>query len=393
MSDEEDYGGLSSSFAEACRLADLRAHEGIRRPNDPPPKPNGAHGPIPRAEWVRLGEVPMEPVQWLWLNRLARGKVAMLCGDSALGKSQISCGFMAALTKSGVWPDGTTAPLGSVILLSAEDGIADTVRPRAESAGADTNRVHVLQRVHVEGKPKSFSIQANCDLLSAKARELGDVALVIVDPVTAYLGGDMDSHRTTEVRAAMLPLQDFAEQQRVAILGIIHPPKAPGLKAINYIAGSGAFAHGPRFLALIIEDPELPGRNLMLPYKNSLGPLPPGIGYGIVSAFVPTPKGDILTSRIEWDSRPVTMTANEALAKTAENEKPTATGKAEEFLRGKMVSGQEYPAGEIFEEAEKAGIASRTLKRASKDMGVKKTKSMKTPGQGGGGGWWWKIDE
>jgi putative DNA primase/helicase len=90
----------------------------------------------------------------------------------------------------------------AVILLSAEDAPSDTAVPRMTAAGADLARVHCLKRVIVDGQSRSFSIQANMDLLAKKVREVGDVALVIIDPVSAYLGSEIDSHKITDVRAA-----------------------------------------------------------------------------------------------------------------------------------------------------------------------------------------------
>src|SRR5262245_24883117 len=164
------------------------------------------------AEFDRCADVEMKEVDWLWSNHLARGKLTMLAGDSTLGKSQISISLAAALTKSGEWPDGDSAPSGSVIILSAEDATDDTVVPRLEAAGADLSRVYCLKCIHVEGQSRSFNIQSNMNLIASKAREIGDVALVIIDPVTAYFGTDIDSHRVTDVRAALLPLEQFAAE-------------------------------------------------------------------------------------------------------------------------------------------------------------------------------------
>jgi RecA-family ATPase len=346
----------------------------------------GNGGSNATAEFESCADTEMTRVNWLWSNHLARGKLTMLAGDSALGKSQVSINFTAALTKIGEWPDGDTAPRGSVIILSAEDAINDTIVPRLAAAGADLSRVHCLKCVRVEGKAQSFNIQTNMDLIAQKVREVGDVALVIIDPVTAYLGNEIDSHRTTEVRAALLPLEQFAAQLDVAVLCIAHPPKAPSTKALNFIAGSGAFTHAPRLAFMAIEDPETPGRNLLLAVKNSLGRKADGLGYSIASAFV-GPDESILTSRIEWDNRPVYMTADEVLHAHAEKHKAKARDEAEDFLRANMRPGQDYSFTNLKEEAAAAGIAERTLRRAGDNLGVKKSRN------GFGGKMWWKRDE
>jgi putative DNA primase/helicase len=247
------------------------------------------------------------------------------------------------------------------------------------------SRVHCLKCVRVEGKAQSFNIQTNMDLVANKVREIGDVALVIIDPVSAYLGSEIDSHKITDVRAALLPLEQFAAQLDVAVLCIAHPPKAPSTKALNFIAGSGAFTHAPRLAFMTIEDPESPGRNLLLAVKNSLGRKADGLGYSIISAFV-GPDESILTSRIEWEDRPITMTADDVLRAHAEKNKAKAKNEAEDFLRTKMEPGQSYPAGDIKQQATAAGIAERTLYRARENLGIKKSKN------GFGGKVWWSRD-
>jgi putative DNA primase/helicase len=346
----------------------------------------GNRGSNATAEFNRCADTEMTCVDWLWSNHLARGKLTMLAGDSALGKSQISICLAATLTKTGEWPDGDAAPSGSVIILSAEDAINDTIVPRLAAAGADLTRVYCLRCVRVDGQSRSFNIQSNMDLIAKKVREVGDVALIIIDPVTAYFGSEIDSHRITDVRAALLPLEQFAAQLEVAVLCIAHPPKTPSMKALNFIAGSGAFTHAPRLAFIVIEDPEAPGRNLLLAVKNSLGRKADGLGYSIISTFVGLGES-ILTSRIEWDDRPVYMTADEVLRAHAEKNKAKAKTEAEDFLRTKMQPGQDYNFTDIKKEAAEAGIPERTLRRASDSLGVKKSRN------GFGSKMWWKRDE
>jgi hypothetical protein len=211
------------------------------------------------------------------------------------------------------------------------------------------------------------------DLLAQKVREIGDVVMIVIDPITAYLGSEIDSHRISDVRAALLPLEEFAEEVGVCVLGICHPPKSPAAKALHYIAGSGAFVHAPRLVFMAIEDPEQKGRNLVLAVKNNLGRKADGLGYSIVGAFV-GPEESISTSRIHWDDMPVRMTADEVLEKRAEKNKAKSKAEAESFLRDRMQPGQTYAASDLQSEAAGAGINERTLRRAGDDIGVKKSK-------------------
>jgi len=337
-------------------------------------KTNGSGGEF-HAEWLRASDVVPRNPDWLWPGYLARRKISIFTGDSSLGKSQISCAFTAILTSTHEWPDKEVAPDGSVIILSAEDDPEDTIVPRLLAAGANLDRIHILKSVQSkEQKPLVFSVQSNLQIIVDKIDQVPDVCLLIVDPITAFLGGQIDSHRITEVRAALQPLKDAVETMNVAALIIAHPAKSTVLNALNYVAGSGAFTHGPRLAFMAITDPKLPDRRLFLPYKNSLGKLPDGLGYFIESAFVGEDR-HILSSRIVWDSAPVTMTANEALAATVENQKSGAAKKADDFLRTNMADpGEPYSAAELIEKAKMEGINERTLQRRAKERGIKKTK-------------------
>jgi hypothetical protein len=126
-----------------------------------------------------------------------------MVGDTGLGKSQAAASFTATLTKTGRWPDGTVAPTGSVIILGSEEPLNMVTRPRLEAAGADTSRVYCLKAVEKEeGGATTFSVQQDLESLAAVVREVNDVALIVIDPVTSYLGAEIDSHKTTDVRAA-----------------------------------------------------------------------------------------------------------------------------------------------------------------------------------------------
>ncbi len=149
-------------------------------------EPKSAAGSL---AFVCAADVDPESVDWVWPGRLARGKLTIIAGDPSMGKSQISMAVAARLSTGTQWPDGGRARRGSTIVLSAEDAMSDTISPRLVAAGADRKRVHVLKSVRTEkGKRRSFSLQEDLAALGEKIGELGDVALVIIDPITSYMG-------------------------------------------------------------------------------------------------------------------------------------------------------------------------------------------------------------
>ncbi len=165
----------------------------------PDAKANGA-GLIIRC----ASEIDPEPVEWLWEGRLALGKHTCIAGEPGTGKSQLATAITAAITIGDEWPCGEgMAPQGSVIILSAEDGEADTILPRLHAAGADCGRVHIISAVRTadDGR-RSFNLQADQQLLEQEINEIGDVVMVCIDPISSYLGG-ADSHKNAAVRGVL----------------------------------------------------------------------------------------------------------------------------------------------------------------------------------------------
>ena len=166
-----------------------------------------------------------EKIDWLWAGRLRAASIPALLANRAPANRNYRSAIIAAITTGGEWPcdEGRRAHHGNVIILSAEDGAADTIVPRLMAAGADHERVHIVSAVrNPDGKgQRTFNLQTDIELLERKIAEVGDVALVIVDPVSSYLG-KTDSHKNSEVRGVLEPLSDMADRTRVAILTITH---------------------------------------------------------------------------------------------------------------------------------------------------------------------------
>ena len=133
---------------------------------------------------ARLADVAMKPVDWLWTNHLARGKLTILSGPSELGKSTISIDIAARLSLGGKWPDSQPAPTGSTVILSSEDAVNDTIAPRATAAGANLENIYCLAFVKTDGISRTFSLQNDLQRLGERIRAIGNVHLVIIDPVT-----------------------------------------------------------------------------------------------------------------------------------------------------------------------------------------------------------------
>jgi putative DNA primase/helicase len=277
-----------------------------------------------------------------------------------------------SLHRRSLWPvDRTQCEQGNVVILSAEDDPADTIRPRLEAAGADLSKIIILDGVvrHADGSRRAISLTSDLEKLGATLAEIGDVALVVIDPITAYLG-DADSHNNANMRALLAPLTDLAEKHRTAMLCVSHLTKGEGTEAMMRVQGSVAFVAAPRAAFLIAKDRENEMRRLFLPIKNNIGDDRTGLAFELQSAQVDSPAGMIDTCRVLWHAEPVTITADELMRPDGDESGQTATEEAVEWLRGLLTDVESLDRREIIEAAEKAGFAERTIYRARKDLGV-----------------------
>jgi putative DNA primase/helicase len=333
--------------------------------------------------------------------RLARGEHTMIAGAPDLGKSQIAIAMAAGITTAGHWPCGEgRAPLGSVIILAAEDSIEHTVVPRLIAGGADLKRVHFVRAaVTNDGNGRrTFNFQADLAKLKTLIKDIEDAALVIIDPVTAYMG-KIDSHKNTEVRGVLAPLGDLAQECNVAIASITHFTKRTGsasTKAIDRIIGSIAFIAAPRIGFIVIADPDDPDRRLFLHIKNNISRPPQGLAFRVEQAVVASDeKGDFVGSYIAWESEPVEKTADEALRPNVNSEQ-TAKADAVEFLSEVIAAGpvkvmhiEKQARAACLLGADQSIGQSKPFRSARKELGIV---SYQPKGRKAGG-WFWALPE
>ena len=337
-----------------------------------------------------LADVQPQPVRWLWPQRIALGKLTLLAGDPGLGKSCLTLDVAARVSRGNGWPDSpaaTGAPAG-VVLLSAEDDLADTIRPRLDAAGADVLRIMALEAVKVRDpeagtdRPSPFSLAADLPELARAISATRDCRLVVIDPITAYLGR-ADSHKNAEIRALLAPLSELAARCDVAIVAVTHLRKGEG-PAMYRAMGSLAFVAAARAVFGVARDPDdaTGERRFMLPVKNNLGNDRDGLAYRLLA-----PAGGV--PAVAWEAQPVHISADEALGPPPAKRPgpdPQERNEAVEWLRDALAEGPR-PVRDLLTEAKKDGISEGTLKRAKKQIGAVAGKV------GWDAGWVWRLAE
>jgi putative DNA primase/helicase len=264
----------------------------------------------------RASDVQPEKLVWVWPGRIPEGKLVLLGGPPGLGKSQLTAFMAATISNGGDWPcnEGSTA-VGNVIFMSAEDGIEDTIVPRLMAAGANLDRVHIVASAT---KPdgtgrKTFSLKTDVDLLDVKANEIADVRLIIVDPISAYMGGS-DGNGNVETREVLEPLAEMANRLHIAVVAVTHLNKGGGggnQTALNRFSGSIAFIAAARAAFAVLEDPENDERRFLLQAKNNLGPKCKGLVFRMEQRVVS--EGIVSSNIIFFENEQVSQSIDEAL--------------------------------------------------------------------------------
>jgi hypothetical protein len=319
---------------------------------------------------VTLSAVTPERVRWLWADRIPAGKLVILDGDPELGKSTLALTFAAIITTGGRWPDGSDCLYpGDVVLLSAEDGIADTVRPRADAAGADVARIHVVQGVPIPGEDHTLRLPTLADI--AQLRRLVDATgarLVIVDVLMAYLPTATDSYKDQDVRSVLARLAALADVTGATVLLLRHLTKgSKGMDPLYRGGGSIGIVGAARAGMLVAHDPDDHDRQVLAWTKSNLAPTPDSLAYRLIDTE------PLHVGRIEWGG------ASEHTARTLLThpedggegiEYYSATAEAQRWLEDYLGLNGSCLSGDVKADAAKLGIKERTLQYAANNLSV-----------------------
>ncbi len=330
---------------------------------------NSAVSAVKEKEWtrkadvVKMSEIVPEDVQWLWPGRFPLGMITLLVGDPDLGKSYFSMFLATVVSNGGTWPDGAACTQAQSLILNAEDALANTVRKRLQSLGADAEKIIAIrsmrQKIENGECNDHFNIASDLSHLEDVLKANPAVRLVTIDPLSAYFGS-VDTFKESVVRTILAPLADLASRYNAAFVCIMHLNKGNSSKALYRTQGSLAFPAAARTVWLVSNDPANPNskRRFLINSKFNIGDKPSSLAF------------EIKDGKIVFESEPVSITAQDVLTNQSNIEAPERDH-AVEWLKQLLAGGVSKPSNEIFKLAVEEHINEHTLKKAREKAGIK----------------------
>lgn len=300
---------------------------------------------------VRMADIKPERVEWLWHSRIANGKLTIIEGDPGVGKSWITCALATAMAKGYGLPFMERIEPRNVLMLSAEDGLGDTIRPRLDSMNADVSRIFALDGALILDRRGGLTLEEAIIDYNA--------GLVTIDPIVAYTGASIDLHRANETRSITAMLARIADRRKCAIVGLRHLAKSGQGKAIYRGLGSIDITAAARSVLLVGADPNNPSMCGIVQTKNNLAQLAGAIGY------------ELREDKFLWLG--LTDLTAEKILSPIDFRDSSPRKEAECFLIDYLKAGAKS-ATEIEKAAKKAGISVSTLRRAKTSLGIKSDK-------------------
>lgn len=306
---------------------------------------------------VPFSQLTPRAVEWLWLNHLGFGKLAMLDGDPDQGKSFLALDLCARLSTGRPMPDGSPGP-GVVpsLILQDEDSAEDTARPRLQALGADLSHVHTWRDLY----GRSICIPADLELLEGALAKTG-ARFLVLDPIMAYLDQTVTANSDQGVRRALSPLAHLLDRLGAAGLMVRHINKQGGTRAIYRGGGSIGLLAACRSGWLVGPDPQQPQRRVLAQTKNNLAEPQPSLAYELQ----PQPRGP---PTLVWLG-PTAWTANQLLA-ALESKPCPKRDRAGAFLVNFLRDGPQESRA-VWAAAQREGITVTTLRRAKKKQCIR----------------------
>jgi putative DNA primase/helicase len=354
--------------AEAIRRAVIETDPTRPAPESTGPRPAAAPPTRNKAELICTADIRPKAVEWLWQDRVPLGMLTLFAGDPKLGMSYLTLTLAAAVSRGAPMPGGAV-PGGpaSVIIMSAEDEPARTIVPRLKAADADLSKIHILESiVMIDGHPAPPNLDTDLPAIEAAIADLGDCRLILIDPITAYLGR-VDDHRNSKLRGLLARFGEMAERLKAAVILVSHLSKFGGSNGKHRVMGSMAYEGVCRSNMIFIRDRTDPTSRRVLLCDNggNRATSPPTLAYTIQER--------LLGPVVVFDPEPVAITTEQALDDEiqrgidpgAASERREAQG----WLKETLAAGP-LTVREVEDTAKARGFSASVIKRARQAIAV-----------------------
>ena len=316
----------------------------------------------------RGSDIEMRSIDWIWPGILARQILTLIAGEGGVGKTMLLCQFAAVLSRGGIYP-GTRDRVGKgrALFLSGEDNADTTLMPRFVASGGDPDYIDFID--DLAGKDY-FSIGEHIHDLEATIQDLGDVSLLIIDPITTFCGSNFDANQVGSVRPNLSQLTALAKRTNISVIILSHLTKDDKRVMKNRITGSGSWVHAPRIVLGVGESEE---------HGLVMGKIKVNIHdeYGVYPYSIETKKLEnhdgVLADHVyaEWKDYTLPNIKFEEIieveAGTVHGEK---AGLACTIITETLADGKEHTREEVIQAAAREGISEATVKKAASKMNL-----------------------
>ena len=299
-------------------------------------------------EIIRMSEIQMREVEWLWYPYIPFGKLTIIQGDPGEGKTTFALRLAAACSTGTAMPGKESLSPFNVIYQSAEDGLEDTIKPRLTEAGADQERV-----INIREDKKSLHL---LDSRIEKAILQCDAKLLILDPLQGYLGERIDMNRANEIREVMKAIGQVAQRTGCAIVLVGHLNKATGMSSAYRGLGSIDFRAAARSVLVVGRLRKNKNIRVLVHDKSSLAPEGKSLAFNLGNE-----------DGFRWLDGYDEISAEDLLSGIS-SQQETKTMQAEEIIRTMLEDGTEIPGEDIVRAAARKQISRRTVNEAKKNI-------------------------
>jgi hypothetical protein len=342
----------------------------------------------------KASDIVTTRLKWLWENRIPAGKITLVTGKPGCGKSTVVADIIARVTNGTDFPDGTKNTMGpkQVLIAASEDDPSDTLVPRLQAAGANLEKVHIIEMTCLQGKEKkgkrglsrkTLDLKRDAKMLLDAVQQNPDIALLVLDPITSFFG-QADQNKDKDIRPVMDAIAHLCQKCGITVVGLIHGNKRSDVDALQKVLGASAVAGSARAVWGFSTDPEDKEKHHMTLVKGNLSKKRSGMEYHIGDSMIDIAGEQVSVPHVIWGAE-VEMDADDILNNERAHAKEGRADNKMDMAAILINAWVPIKARELYEKGEKDGINADQFKRARTRMnGIAIGKEPGVRGQ-----WWW----